>query len=42
MGHLGGLQPHKADGEHVLSTALGRALEVAGFSPTPRGLRLRA
>jgi ATP-dependent Lhr-like helicase len=32
----------KVNGEFVLGTEAGRALEAAGFSPTPRGLRLRA
>ncbi|MCL2782253.1 MAG: hypothetical protein FWD74_12365, partial [Actinomycetia bacterium] len=31
----------RADGVRVVGTALGEALTAAGFSPTPRGLRLR-
>jgi ATP-dependent Lhr-like helicase len=41
-GALGKLSVEKADGEAVLVSELGRALEAAGFRPTPRGLRLRA
>ncbi len=41
-GALGRLTVEKADGEHVLSSALGQVLEQAGFHATPRGLRLRA
>ncbi len=41
-GHLGRLTVERADGEGVLDSALGRALEEAGFHATPRGLRLRA
>ena len=41
-GSLGRLAVERADGEAVLTSELGRALEVAGFRPTPRGLRLRA
>jgi ATP-dependent Lhr-like helicase len=41
-GALGRLTVEKADGEPALSSALGVALENAGFHPTPRGLRLRA
>jgi ATP-dependent Lhr-like helicase len=41
-GALGKLTVEKADGEPALSSALGVALENAGFRPTPRGLRLRA
>ena len=41
-GALGRLSVEKADGEAVLTSALGLALETAGFRPTPRGLRLRA
>ncbi|HVE62653.1 MAG TPA: ATP-dependent helicase [Mycobacteriales bacterium] len=41
-GSLGKLAVERADGEGVLSTPLGQALEEAGFRPTPRGLRLRA
>jgi ATP-dependent Lhr-like helicase len=40
-GALGRLSVEKADGEAVLVSDLGRALEAAGFHPTPRGLRLR-
>ncbi len=40
-GALGRLAVERADGEHVLGTALGAALERAGFHATPRGLRLR-
>ena len=41
-GHLGRITVERADGEGVLDSALGRALEEAGFHATPRGLRLRA
>jgi ATP-dependent Lhr-like helicase len=41
-GMLGRLAVERADGEAVLTSALGQALESAGFRPTPRGLRLRA
>ncbi|HEU4911497.1 MAG TPA: DEAD/DEAH box helicase, partial [Actinomycetes bacterium] len=41
-GHLGRLTVERADGAGVLDSALGRALEDAGFHATPRGLRLRA
>jgi ATP-dependent Lhr-like helicase len=41
-GALGRLTVEKADGEPALRTALGAALEEAGFHPTPRGLRLRS
>jgi len=41
-GALGRLTVEKADGEPALTSALGLALESAGFRPTPRGLRLRA
>ncbi|MDQ6649882.1 MAG: DEAD/DEAH box helicase, partial [Actinomycetota bacterium] len=41
-GMLGKLAVERADGEAVLTSALGVALEGAGFRPTPRGLRLRA
>ena len=40
-GALGKLAVEKADGEPVVASALGAALEGAGFRPTPRGLRLR-
>jgi ATP-dependent Lhr-like helicase len=32
----------KVDGEFVLGTPFGKALEAAGFAATPKGLRLRA
>jgi len=41
-GMLGRLAVERADGEAVLTSPLGAALEQAGFRPTPRGLRLRA
>ncbi|WP_375493329.1 ATP-dependent helicase [uncultured Jatrophihabitans sp.] len=41
-GALGRLQVERADGAPVAASALGDALEAAGFRPTPRGLRLRA
>jgi ATP-dependent Lhr-like helicase len=41
-GALGKLQVERADGQPVSASALGEALEAAGFRPTPRGLRLRA
>ena len=41
-GALGKLAVERADGESVLTSPLGTALEHAGFRPTPRGLRLRA
>jgi ATP-dependent helicase Lhr and Lhr-like helicase len=41
-GMLGKLAVERADGEAVLTSPLGSALEQAGFRPTPRGLRLRA
>jgi ATP-dependent Lhr-like helicase len=41
-GHLGRLTVQRADGAGVLESALGQALEQAGFHATPRGLRLRA
>jgi ATP-dependent Lhr-like helicase len=40
-GALGKLQVERADGVPVTASALGEALEAAGFRPTPRGLRLR-
>jgi ATP-dependent Lhr-like helicase len=40
-GALGRLQVERADGAPVAASALGDALEAAGFRPTPRGLRLR-
>jgi ATP-dependent Lhr-like helicase len=39
---LGKLQVERADGLAVSQTALGAALEAAGFRATPRGLRLRS
>jgi len=41
-GALGKLQVERADGQPVGTSALGAALEAAGFRPTPRGLRLRS
>jgi ATP-dependent Lhr-like helicase len=41
-GALGKLAVERADGESINNSALGAALEAAGFRPTPRGLRLRA
>ena len=41
-GALGKLAVERADGAPVIASALGAALEAAGFRPTPRGLRLRA
>lgn len=41
-GAVAGLSIEKVDGEFVLGTDVGRALEVAGFTAGPRGLRLRA
>jgi ATP-dependent Lhr-like helicase len=38
---LGRLAVERADGDSVLNSPLGAALESAGFHPTPRGLRLR-
>ncbi len=40
-GALGRLTVERADGEAVHDSPLARALESAGFRPTPRGLRLR-
>ena len=40
-GLLGKLAIERADGAPITSSALGGALEAAGFRPTPRGLRLR-
>jgi ATP-dependent Lhr-like helicase len=40
-GSLGKLAVERTDGDFVLGTPLGSALESAGFRPTPRGLRLR-
>jgi ATP-dependent Lhr-like helicase len=41
-GALGRLTVERTNGESALTSALGRALETAGFHATPRGLRLRA
>jgi ATP-dependent helicase Lhr and Lhr-like helicase len=41
-GLLGRLAVERADGESVVNSVLGEALQTAGFHPTPRGLRLRA
>ncbi len=41
-GALGRLTVERADGADVHESPLARALEAAGFRPTPRGLRLRA
>jgi ATP-dependent Lhr-like helicase len=41
-GALGRLTVEKADGAGVYDSPLARALESAGFRPTPKGLRLRA
>jgi ATP-dependent helicase Lhr and Lhr-like helicase len=41
-GLLGKLAVERADGDSVVNSPLGAALEAAGFHPTPRGLRLRA
>ncbi|HTU76937.1 MAG TPA: DEAD/DEAH box helicase [Trebonia sp.] len=40
-GALGRMTVEKTDGETVHDTPLARALQAAGFRPTPRGLRLR-
>ena len=40
-GALGRLTVERADGGAVYDSPLARALETAGFRPTPRGLRLR-
>ncbi|MFB8169494.1 DEAD/DEAH box helicase [Kitasatospora purpeofusca] len=40
-GALGSVTVERANGEPALGSALGSALEEAGFHPTPRGLRLR-
>ncbi len=40
-GWLGRLLVQRADGDTVLQSPLGTALEAAGFRATPRGLRLR-
>ncbi|EYT92729.1 ATP dependent helicase, Lhr family [Frankia casuarinae] len=41
-GLLGRLTVEKADGQTIVGSTLGAALERAGFHPTPRGLRLRS
>jgi ATP-dependent helicase Lhr and Lhr-like helicase len=41
-GALGRITVEKADGAAVRDSPLAKALESAGFRPTPRGLRLRA
>jgi ATP-dependent Lhr-like helicase len=41
-GALGRLTIERADGSAVQDSPLARALEQAGYRPTPRGLRLRA
>ncbi|WP_425455336.1 Lhr family helicase, partial [Allorhizocola rhizosphaerae] len=41
-GALGVLSVERADGDAVIGSVLGKALENAGFKITPRGLRLRA
>jgi ATP-dependent Lhr-like helicase len=41
-GALGKLAVERADGVPIVASALGAALEAAGFRPTPRGLRLRS
>ncbi|MBO3746513.1 ATP-dependent helicase [Streptosporangiaceae bacterium NEAU-GS5] len=41
-GALGKLTVERADGASIADSPLGRALEEAGFHPTPRGLRLRS
>ncbi len=38
---IGTLTVERVNGEAALTSPLGRALEEAGFHPTPRGLRLR-
>jgi len=40
-GAMGRLTVERADGAAVYDSPLARALESAGFRPTPRGLRLR-
>ncbi|GAA4674869.1 Lhr family ATP-dependent helicase [Frondihabitans cladoniiphilus] len=39
---LGKLAVERVDGQFVLGTPLGDALRVAGFAPTPSGVRLRS
>ncbi len=41
-GGLGRMAVERADGAGLLDSPLARALESAGFRPTPRGLRLRS
>ncbi|MBV9820701.1 MAG: DEAD/DEAH box helicase, partial [Actinobacteria bacterium] len=41
-GSLGKLHVESADGDPIVASPLGQALEQAGFRPSPRGLRLRA
>jgi ATP-dependent Lhr-like helicase len=41
-GALGRLAVERADGESVHDSPLAQALQAAGFTVTPRGLRLRA
>jgi ATP-dependent Lhr-like helicase len=41
-GALGVLSVERADGDAIIGSTLGKALETAGFKVTPRGLRLRA
>ncbi|HEV8055193.1 MAG TPA: hypothetical protein VGP51_01765, partial [Nocardioidaceae bacterium] len=40
-GALGRLTVERADGAQILGSGLAAALEAAGFTATPRGLRLR-
>jgi len=40
-GAVESLTVERTNGEPALTSELGRALEAAGFTPTPRGLRLR-
>jgi ATP-dependent Lhr-like helicase len=40
-GALGKLDVERADGDVVFDTPLARALVDAGFTPSPKGLRLR-
>ncbi len=41
-GSLGKLHVESANGDPIVASVLGQALEHAGFRPSPRGLRLRA
>ena len=41
-GSLGKMHVESADGDPIVASPLGHALEQAGFRPSPRGLRLRA